>query len=55
MKVTMSVAATRRVMLQTPRWDFGWQRQYLYDAESTVSRGVPRRRDRGAVRRTTTC
>jgi hypothetical protein len=33
MKATMTRNGDETCMLQTPRWDFGWQRQYLYDAE----------------------
>jgi len=33
MKATLIRNGEETCMLQTPRWDFGWQRQYLYDAE----------------------
>lgn len=32
MKVTLTRGGDETCMLQTPRWDFNWQRQYLYDA-----------------------
>ncbi len=33
MKVTLQRGDDVTCLLQTPRWDFNWQRQYLYDAE----------------------
>lgn len=33
MKVSITRGGEQTCMLQTPRWDFDWQRQYLYDAD----------------------
>jgi hypothetical protein len=33
MKTTITRGGEEACMLHTPRWDYGWQRQYLYDAE----------------------
>lgn len=33
MRVTITRGSDETCMLQTPNWDFDWQRQYLYDAE----------------------
>jgi hypothetical protein len=33
MKTTLERGGETSCLLQTPRWDYGWQRQYLYDAE----------------------
>jgi hypothetical protein len=33
MRVTITRGSDETCMLQTPSWDYDWQRQYLYDAE----------------------